>query len=85
MTWTVVIERAADKALARFPAHDRKRILLALDALAADPFAARNVKPLKGRSDYRLRVGDYRVIYELENERLIVLVIEVSQRGGAYR
>lgn len=85
MIWKVVVERAAKKALVRFPKVDQDRILAALDSLAADPYAARNVKSLQGRDGYRIRVGDYRIMYRLDNGRLIVVVLEISQRGGAYR
>ncbi|MDP1914072.1 MAG: type II toxin-antitoxin system RelE/ParE family toxin [Brevundimonas sp.] len=80
-----MLERRAKKVLGRIPAADRTRILTALDDLAADPFGARNVKSLQARQDYRLRVGDYRVVYNLERNILTVFVIEISQRSGAYR
>ena len=54
--------------------------------LAADPHAPNNnVTRLQGREGYRLRVGDWRVIYEIEDDRLIVLVLDVGPRGGIYR
>jgi mRNA interferase RelE/StbE len=53
-------------------------------ALAVDPYAPNNnATRLQGRSGYRLRVGDWRVLYELEKQRLLVL--EVLPRGGAYQ
>lgn len=85
MAWRVIIERKARKALAHFPAADREKLLSVIDQLAADPYTARNVKPLQGRDQYRIRSGDYRIIYTLDNGQLIVFVIEISQRGGAYR
>ena len=52
-------------------------------ALALDPYAPNNnATKLQGREGYRLRVGDWRVLYELEKDRLIVL--DVRPRGGAY-
>lgn len=53
-------------------------------ALAADPYAPNNnATKLQGREGYRLRVGDWRVLYELENDRVIIM--DVKPRGGAYQ
>ena len=57
-----------------------------IEQLAADPFASNNnVKKLEGRPGFRLRVGDWRVIYEIYNDRLVILITAVSPRGGAYK
>lgn len=61
------------------------RILRSLDRLAADPRSAANVKALKGDARYRLRVGDWRVIYTLRDDVLVVLVLRVAHRREAYR
>ncbi len=52
--------------------------------VAVDPGAARNVKELKGREGDRLRVEDWRVIYQLEDGAMILIVIRVAPRDGAY-
>ena len=62
----------------------RTRITRAINLLAIDPYAASNVKALKGSDDLRLRVGRYRVVYRLENQELIVVVVDVGARGGIY-
>ena len=85
MIWKIVVERSAKKALVRFPKADQDRILAVIDGLAVDPYAARNVKSLQGRDGYRIRIGDYRLMYRIDNGRLVVVVLEISQRGGAYR
>ena len=57
-----------------------------LEQLAQDPYARNpNVTKLQGRPGYQLRVGDWRVIYELEEGRLVILVLKVAPRGGVYR
>jgi mRNA-degrading endonuclease RelE of RelBE toxin-antitoxin system len=43
-----------------------------------------DLKKLQGRAGYRLRIGDWRVIYELHDDRLVMLVLEVGPRGGIY-
>jgi mRNA interferase RelE/StbE len=40
---------------------------------------------LSGRDEYRLRVGDYRVLFEIEDDQLVVLVVEIGHRRGVYR
>lgn len=53
--------------------------------LAKNPFADdADVKKLQGRSGYRLRVGSYQVIYELENNKLIIQVLEIAHRKDIY-
>jgi mRNA interferase RelE/StbE len=77
--------REAIKALMRMPRNTADRIKAKIDGLAVDPYAPNNnVKRLQGSDDYRLRVGDWRVIYSLRDEQLVVEVVKVRPRGGAY-
>ncbi len=56
-----------------------------IDLLAQDPYAANNnVKKLVGRPGYRLRVGDWRVIYDLDDGLRVLAVERIAPRGGAY-
>jgi len=57
------------------------RILRSLHRLAAAPRSAANVKALKGNARYRLRVGDWRVIYTLLDDVLVVLVVRIAHRA----
>jgi len=84
-SWAIQIEGKARKEFRRLDAQMRARILDALDALASDPVSAPGVKALKGRDAYRLRVGDYRVIYEIDGDELVVLVLRVAHRREVYR
>jgi mRNA interferase RelE/StbE len=61
------------------------RILRSLHRLAAAPRSAANIKALKGNARYRLRVGDWRVIYTLLDDVLVVLVVRIAHRREAYR
>lgn len=57
-----------------------------LDQIAQDPYAQHpNVAKLQNRPGFRLRVGDWRVIYEIENDRLVILVLKIAPRGEVYR
>ena len=63
----------------------QERVLRAIAKLALDPFSTPGVKALVDREGYRLRVGDYRVLYTLENDVLIVRVVDVAHRREVYR
>ncbi|HPO19135.1 MAG TPA: type II toxin-antitoxin system RelE/ParE family toxin [Rubrivivax sp.] len=76
--------RDAVHALARMPRNLRQRVVSKIENLARDPFGAANVKQLVGQPGYRLRVGDWRVIYDVEQGRLLVRVLRIAPRGGAY-
>jgi len=78
--------KRAEKALLSMHITTARLIRDELRNLAEDPYAANNnVTRLQGRSGYRLRVGDWRVIYEIQDERLIILVLDVGPRGGIYK
>ena len=83
--YRVVTTKSFGKALARLPLNWQKRIVAKIKEVAFDPDAPNNnLTKLQGRDGYRLRVGDWRVIYELQNDRLVMLVLEVGPRGGIY-
>jgi len=78
--------RAAVNALKAMPRNVALQIRGKIEQPAADPFAANNnVRKLVGREAYRLRVGDWRVIHELEGGRLVIHVLAVAPRGGAHQ
>ncbi|AWJ92946.1 plasmid stabilization protein (plasmid) [Azospirillum baldaniorum] len=81
---TIRYTAAALKTLRRMPRNTAELIRLKLQEVAADPANARNVKKLKGRDGYRLRVGDWRIVYDLESGVLVLIVIEIGPRGGIY-
>jgi mRNA interferase RelE/StbE len=76
---------AALKALRKAPAEVSGRIRQRLDELARDPFAAPNVKKLTSHPGYRLRIGDWRVIYLVHNEAVVIQVVDIGQRKEVYR
>ncbi|MDE2943880.1 MAG: type II toxin-antitoxin system RelE/ParE family toxin [Gemmatimonadota bacterium] len=84
MAYSVRIKRSAVKALGRIPKHDRVSIIDAIDGLAEHPHAGSSLKGgLRGLR--RIRVGGYRVVYEVQEAALVVLVVRVAHRGTAYR
>jgi len=81
----VVTTKSFDKALAKLPINWRKRILAKIRDVAESPYMPNNnLKKLQGRDGYRLRVGEWRVIYELQDDRLVMLVLELGSRGEIY-
>lgn len=84
MTYTVSILRSAQKSLASFPPASRNSIIAAVRRLASSPRPP-GVKKLAGREAWRIRVGDYRVIYEISDADLRILVVDVGHRKEIYR
>lgn len=83
--YTLEYSKQAARALMRMPSNTAITIRAKLLELARDPIAARNVKKLTDHPGYRLRVGDWRILYLLDNGRLIVYVAEIGARGGVYK
>ncbi len=85
--YTVEFVKSAQKEFDLLDDKLQAKTAEALKLLAQNPFSELlNVKKLKGvDSLYRIRLGDYRVIYELRNEQLIVLVIKIGHRREVYR
>ncbi|OQY52855.1 MAG: addiction module toxin RelE [Candidatus Parabeggiatoa sp. nov. 2] len=82
----LIITPKAAKVLSKMPRNTAALIYEKLNELAQDPYKPnQNVKKLKGRPGYRLRVGDWRVIYTLNNNEMEIVVIKVAPRGGAYQ
>jgi mRNA interferase RelE/StbE len=75
----------AERDLARLPEAVRSRIVARIRLLASDP-RPHGTKKLSGEEDfYRVRVGDYRIVYEIQDKRLVVLVAKVGHRRAVYR
>ena len=84
MKYEVRLSKRADRELASLEASTRSRIVERLKDLRDDPFP-RGVVKLQGReSVYRIRVGDYRVLYEVFRKEGVVLVDKVDHRSGVY-
>lgn len=83
--WQVIIHRKAEKTLKRLHGEMLERIRDTFRSLAEDSRPI-GYKKMSGYDNlYRIRVGDWRIIYAIEDDRLIVLVLEVAPRSGIYR
>ena len=78
--------RQARNYLARLPLKIKSVIVNSLHVLAANPDSpSLDIDVLKGRTGFRLRVGQYRVIYTRRNDRLIIEVVKIRPRGDIYK
>jgi mRNA interferase RelE/StbE len=84
MKFQVILPKSVQKELDRLPDEIANRILARLSTLETNPRPA-DVKKLKGRDAWRIRVGDYRVIYEIHDRVLQIIVITVGHRREIYR
>jgi mRNA interferase RelE/StbE len=85
MTYRIEVKASAADALAKIPQTHRRRVARKIDQLADNP-RPRGAILLEGPSSlYRLRVGDYRVIYQIQGAALVVLVVRIGKRGDVYR
>lgn len=84
MKFQIILPKSVQKELDRLPDEITQRILTRLAGLETSPRPA-DVKKLKGRDAWRIRVGDYRVIYEIHDRILQVIVIAVGHRREIYR
>ena len=83
--YEVLLERRAEKDLRRLTAEIFRRAIAAIEALAEDP-RPEGCRKLTGSSnDWRIRVGDYRVLYEIEDQNQVVRIMRVRHRRESYR
>jgi len=84
--YKITFTAQAAKALLKMPRNTALLIREKLNQVAANPFASiPNAKKLPGRAGYRLRVGDWRVIYEINKEEITVIVLKIAPRGEVYK
>jgi mRNA interferase RelE/StbE len=84
MNYSVEILRRAQKQLAKIDRQDQSRIISAIRDLSNNPRPSGS-KKLMGRPAWRIRIGDYRVIYEIYEARLLVLIVTIGHRKDVYR
>ena len=85
MTYKVLFQPSAVRELGKLARDVQVRIMARIEALAKEPRPAGVKKPEGMKELYRLRVGDYRVVYRIQDERLIVLVVRIAHRRDVYR
>lgn len=83
MTYKVIIKPVALKTLKKLPKDIQLRIRASIDLLAINPRPPKAIK-LVNRSEYRIRVSTYRVVYQIRDNELIILIVKVGHRKNVY-
>ncbi|MEK6853272.1 MAG: type II toxin-antitoxin system RelE/ParE family toxin [Nanoarchaeota archaeon] len=81
--YTLIYSETAAKQLKKLPKDIQERIIIALERLRIRPESC-DIKKLVGMPGYRFRVGDYRVIFDLEKDKLLIFVLELGHRRNIY-
>lgn len=83
--YTVEVTPAAGRQIRKLDRNTQKRILARIEKLEEDP-RPHDASKLQSPEDlYRVRVGDYRIVYQVEDDRLIILIVRVGNRREVYR
>ena len=81
--WKVIVAPVAKKRILKIPDPDRKRILAAVDALHSG--LSGDIRPLTGREEWRLRVGGWRILLNVDIPSRLVVLLLVDSRGDVYK
>lgn len=81
--YQLLIEKQVEKQLERIPEPDYSRVKTAINSLAKDP-RPNGYKKLKGRTGYRIRQGDYRIVYDINDHILTVFIVAAGHRKDIY-
>ena len=82
--YRIIVKKSVSRDLRGIPKKDVRQILAAIASLADDPRPP-GVKKLSGQERYRLRQGNYRILYAIEDDKLIVCVVRVGDRRDVYK
>ncbi len=85
MAYIVDFRPSARKSLGKLPRRDQMRIVSAAEGLSQEPRPLGSKKLGAEENLWRIRVGDYRVIYQIEDNRLLILVVKIGHRKDVYR
>ena len=85
MKYRIVVKRSAAKALKKIPKSDQKRISKKIDNFAEN-LPSPDTSKMKGNNPFhKIRVGDYRIVYEIQDDILLILIIKIGHRKDIYR
>ena len=85
MGYSVKLKKSVERDIRRIPEKSIKRIIEALDALEEEPRPKQSKKLRDTERTYRLRTGDYRVIYQIDDERKEIVIFHIRHRKDVYR
>lgn len=84
MTYDVRLAPAAMRQLRKLHPAGRRRVQATIDLLADDPRPPAARQPVGGAGEWRVRTGDFRIVYEIQDRQLLVLVVKVGHRRDVY-
>jgi mRNA interferase RelE/StbE len=85
VTYRITLAPPAARQLRKLDPQARRRIQAALELLAVEPRPPAATQLVGGSGEWRVRTGDYRIVYEIEDDHLLVLVLRVGHRREVYR
>ena len=85
--YNIQFTKEASKVLRKLDKATARRIVQSIELLSTDPFNHPQTKQMKGYEGgiYRLRIGNFRVIYEIIDDRLLIIVVRIGPRGDVYK
>ena len=82
--YKIQVKKSAEKELGKIPKKDLIKILNKIESLSDDPHPVGSIK-LTNEEKYRIRIGNYRVLYKIEDDILTIFVVKVGHRKEIYR
>jgi len=83
--YRVEVKRTAAKALAKIPKPDQNRIIEKIDSLAENVPSPATTKMKGDNPFHKIRIGDYRIIYEIQDNILVILILKIGHRRDVYK
>ncbi|TYS40758.1 type II toxin-antitoxin system RelE family toxin [Bacillus infantis] len=85
--YTIKLSKPAAKYYQKLPPKLKSKVKEVINQLGENPYAIPNVKPLEGSNhdDYRIRIGSLRLLYRIQNDRLIIIILDLGPRGDIYK
>ncbi|MCB2262712.1 MAG: type II toxin-antitoxin system RelE/ParE family toxin [Candidatus Thiosymbion ectosymbiont of Robbea hypermnestra] len=84
-SYSIEWKHSAKKELRKLPDYMIRKVILSIDGLSKNPIPKGSRKILGTEHTYRIRVGDYRIVYSLDSGKLVVEIIRVSHRKNVYK
>ena len=84
MSFRIILPNSVRKQIQSLPVTAQDRVIDSITGLSIDPHPPGS-KNLHSRAGWRIRVGEYRILYDIENDIRVVTIIQVGPRGGIYR
>jgi mRNA interferase RelE/StbE len=82
--YRIEVLKSVQKSLSKLPKDIQARIVQKIDDLAINPYPADTKKLKNGNGRFRVRVGDYRIIYKIQDNELLILIVKVAHRREVY-